>query len=100
MAIIDLQRSAELQVLLEGVPLPAGKQDLIDYARRYDPARAAELESLPDREYGRLDAVGEALAPTEAKRPSSEQLPRPEIGKPPGGDEYLNPSPESGAVRR
>jgi len=93
------QRAAELQTLLEGVPLPAEKQDLLDYARRYDPGAAADLERLPDREYARLDDVGQALAPTEPKRPSPEQLPRPESGKPPGGDDYLRPSPTSGAVR-
>jgi hypothetical protein len=99
MPTIDSQRAAELQVVLEGVALPARKRELVDYARRYDPAAADQLATLPDREYARLDEVGEELAPTEPERPSPEKLPRPESGKPPGGRDYLVPSPEPGAVR-
>jgi hypothetical protein len=100
MGPVDAQRSAELQVLLEGVPLPAGKRQLVEYARRYDPAAAAELARLPDREYRRLDDVGQALSPTEPQRSTPERLPRAESGDPPGGDDYLRARPTSGAVRR
>lgn len=99
MPTMTTQRAAELQVVLEGVPLPAGKQQLVDYARRYDPAAADELGALPDKEYARLDDVGQELAPTEPKRPSPEQLPRAESGKPPGGADYLQADPTPGAVR-
>jgi hypothetical protein len=97
---MNAQRSAELQALLEGIPLPASRSDLLDYARSQDASAAAVLEALPDGDYDRLDAVGEALLrPPRPPRPGSQRPPRPESGKPPGGDDYLNPSPESGAVR-
>jgi uncharacterized protein DUF2795 len=55
-----------LQTLLEGVPLPADKRDLIAYAREQDDhVPAGLLERLPDREYRSLDEVGEALAPVQ-----------------------------------
>lgn len=57
------QRAAELQVVLEGVALPAKKQELLDYARTQDAAAVSDLQALPDREYSSLDEVGEALAP-------------------------------------
>lgn len=93
---------ATLQVLLEGVPLPAEKSDLIDYAREQDggPGTAVELlERLPDREYKSLDEVGEALAPVQVERGDNDELPHAESGLPPGGDEYLDASPVPGGVR-
>jgi len=91
---------ATLQVLLEGVPLPASKHELIRYAHEQDGGRAVSLlERLPDREYRRLDEVGEALAPVQ---PSSEQRTEPpheESDLPPGGDDYLSPHPSPGTVR-
>lgn len=96
---MDAQRSAELQVVLEGVPLPARRATLIEYAAAQDPAARAELERLPEGEYDRLDAVGEALRrPPKAPAPGRKP-PRPESGKPPGGADYLRAAPESGAVR-
>src|SRR5690349_7053788 len=93
---------AELQVLLEGVPLPAGKQELLDYAHREEggPAELALLEGLPDREYSSLDEVGEALLPVQPSR-EPEQLghPKPESGQPPGGSAYTDGSEEPGWVR-
>ena len=47
---VDLQRSAVVQVVLEGVALPATKTELLDYARTHDRDAARTLESLPDRE--------------------------------------------------
>ena len=99
MSTTSTQRAAEIQVLLEGIPLPAERQQLIDYARRYDPVLGDELAALPDTRYARLDEVGQALAPTEPERPSPERLPRPESGKPPGGSDYIRSAPTSGAVR-
>jgi Protein of unknown function (DUF2795) len=94
------QRSAELQVLLEGVPLPASKQELVAHARRHDAEAARFLEPLPDREYRSLDEVGEALAPVQPpRRKANTELPREESGEPPGGAAYVDPAPGPGAIR-
>jgi hypothetical protein len=91
---------AELQVVLEGVPLPAGKSELLEYARGEDPEAVRLLESLPDHEYRSLDDVGEALAPVQPQqRDKDAALPREESDAPPGGDDYVDPNPEPGAVR-
>jgi Protein of unknown function (DUF2795) len=58
---VDARRAAELQVVLEGVALPASKRQLLEYARREDEHAARDLAALPDREYDSLDDVGEAL---------------------------------------
>src|SRR5690348_15144512 len=94
------QRAAELQSVLEGVPLPAKKRDLVEYARSQDGSAAADLQRLPDREYSSIDEVGEALAPVQPER-SQPDAPEPheESGLPPGGDSYLDAHPEPGAVR-
>jgi hypothetical protein len=95
-----LTQVARLQALLQGVDLPASKDDLIRYARRYDREGAAEqLERLPEREYERLDEVGEALAPVQPAPTRDATLPRPESGLPPGGDEYVTAHPRPGRVR-
>jgi hypothetical protein len=92
--------AAEIQVVLEGVPLPAQKRELVHYARTQDEDAARTLESLPDREYGSLDDVGEGLAPVQpAWSQRRNEMPREESGRPPGGDDYVDPNPESGAVR-
>jgi hypothetical protein len=97
---VSPQRAAELQVVLEGVALPAKKRALIDYARAQDESAVADLRALPDREYSSLDEVGEALAPVQPAWPKpSAHEPRDESGQPPGGDAYLDPHPEPGAVR-
>jgi hypothetical protein len=97
---VDTQRTAEIQAVLEGIPLPAKKAELVEYARAQDDGIARELEGLPDEEFDRLDAVGELLmlVPT-APRPDG-RLPLPESGKPPGGPDYLTPNPsDTGLVR-
>jgi Protein of unknown function (DUF2795) len=97
---VDTQRAAEIQAVLEGIPLPAKKSELVEYARAQDDGIARELEGLPDEEFDRLDAVGEILmlVPT-APRPDG-RLPLPESGKPPGGPDYLTPNPsDTGLVR-
>jgi hypothetical protein len=97
---MNIQRAAEIQVVLEGIRLPATRDELVRYASLHDAAAAAELERIPDREYKRLDDVGEELAPTEPVRVTSDPLPRPESGRPPGGDDYLAPHPrDTGKVR-
>jgi hypothetical protein len=96
---VDTRLAAEVQVLLEGVPLPATKRELVEYARSQDGEAARHLESLPDREYRSLDEVGEALAPVQPSRSHPAALPHEESGEPPGGDAYVEPHPEPGAVR-
>jgi hypothetical protein len=97
---VDHQRAAEIQVALEGVTLPASRDELVRYAQTQDPSLIAELKALlPKRTYETLDEVGEALAPVQPAQHTAEELPKPESGEPPGGDDYVNPSPQSGAVR-
>jgi Protein of unknown function (DUF2795) len=90
-----------LQVLLEGVDLPAAKSDLVRYAREQerDVAAVRLLERLPERQYASLDEVGEALAPVQPASSRDGRLPRDESGLPPGGDNYLKTNPTPGAVR-
>src|SRR5438270_13838841 len=94
-------QTAEIQVLLEGVSLPAAKDELIRYAREQDGDAAAVrlLARLPDREYRTLDEVGEMLAPVQPYPSDDAPLPHEESGKPPGGRDYLEPDPDSGRVR-
>ena len=95
-------RVAQLQVLLEGVPLPADKQELIRYARGEGagPAELALLEALPEREYASIDEVGETLQPVQPVSPTEQpEQPKAESDLPPGGDAYTDPSPETGRVR-
>ena len=100
--MVDTQRTAELQILLEGVGLPASRRELLDYAARQSDGADffADLQSLPDRQYRSLDDVGEALLRIQPAR--SEPLlalPNEESDRPPGGDDYTKPSPQPGAVR-
>jgi hypothetical protein len=95
---MNLQRAAEIQVVLEGVKLPATREQLVRYAALQDAEAAVELERITDREYESIDDVGEELAPTSPVHVSAERLPKPESGKLPGGDDYLRPFPESGRV--
>jgi hypothetical protein len=94
-------RAAEIQVLLEGVALPATKQELLDYALRQscDGWELALIEELPEQAYASLDEVGEALSPVQPARRMEQPEPKPESGLPPGGEAYTDPSAEPGAVR-
>ena len=97
---MSFARAAELQVVLEGVPLPASKQELVAYAERQDGGAAQHLRSLPEREYRSLDEVGEALAPVQPQRDQPDvKVPHEESDLPPGGDAYTDPNPAPGAVR-
>ena len=93
---------AELQVLLEGVSLPAERASLVSYALHEGASgeQIALLRRLPEREYDNIDEVGEELLPVQ---PESEQhvphSPHEESGEPPGGDAYTQKQPESGQVR-
>jgi hypothetical protein len=96
---VNGQRSAEIQVVLEGVKLPATRDELVRYAALQDAEAAAELGRISNREYESIDEVGEELTPRQPAHPSEQKLPKPESGKPPGGNAYLEPFPESGRVR-
>jgi hypothetical protein len=94
-------RAAEIQVLLEGVPLPATTEELLRYARgeSADAATLARLEALPDREYASLDEVGETLHPVQPSAPKPQpRVPNPESNLPPGGEAYTDPSAEPPAA--
>ena len=92
---------AELQVLLEGVALPASKQELLAHAvRERGGELTALLDRLPDRQYESLDDVGEELLPVQPQRPGRDaDAPRAESGSPPGAEAYTDASAEPGRVR-
>ena len=95
-------RVAELQALLEGVPLPATKDELLRHARteHASPGELALLEALPKHEYGSIDEVGEALNPVQPQPEKTQPVePKPESDLPPGGSAYTDPSEEPGWVR-
>jgi hypothetical protein len=98
---MGFQLAGALQELLEGVPLPAGRERLIEYARAQG-AGEPELDALrrlPDGLYRSLDEVGEELAPVQP-RPTPERIQaRPESGDPPGGDDYTRIPTDTGRVR-
>jgi hypothetical protein len=96
---MNLQRAAEIQVVLEGITLPATREQLVNYAALQDAEATVELERIPDRTYQSIDEVGESLAQTQPHVRSAEQLPHPESSRPPGGEDYVNPSPTTGAIR-
>ena len=93
---------ADLQVLVEGVRLPAEKSLLVVYAG-VQGATTAQLEllaGLPDQEFATIDELAECLLSVQPKRQLEvPQEPHEESGAPPGGAEYTNPSPVSGSVR-
>jgi hypothetical protein len=99
---MDNSRAAELQVLLEGVPLPATKDQLLEYAvrQRAAPQLLEALRELPERQYERLDEVGEELTHVQpAQPPRPRRKPGEESGEPPGGDAYTDPDAKPGRVR-
>lgn len=80
---------AYLEALLEGVPLPATRDDLITYAKHQGDGRAIRsLRSLPEGRYDWLDQVGEALEPVQPSRSRERRIPKAESGLPPGGRAY------------
>lgn len=93
---------AELQVLLEGVPLPSDLSTLVQYALHQGATgeQVAMLQRLPDRSYDTIDEVAEQLVSVQPRYEREEpHSPREESGAPPGGDAYTRARPESGAVR-
>jgi hypothetical protein len=97
---VDTARAAEIQVVLEGIPLPASRDELVRYARAEDERAASALAKIPDRTYTRLDAVGEELVRVQPEPAEDAPEPAVESDLPPGGDDYVNTKPRSGAVRR
>ena len=87
--------------MLEGAPLPAGKQQLVEYAQQQgaDQRIVGALRALPDREYRYLDEVGEELAPVQPKREEGSKPPRAASGQPPGGDDYTQIPTDTGRVQ-
>ena len=96
---MNLQRAAEIQVVLEGVALPATREQLVHYAALQDAEAAVELERIEDRTYQSIDEVGEQLAHTQPSLPAAQPLPHAESGAPPGKADYVNPDPTPGALR-
>jgi hypothetical protein len=93
---------AELQVVLEGVSLPAERSELLRYAaeQRADAQQLGLLRRLPERRYDTIDEVGEELVQVQPAYEQEEpHSPREESGDPPGREAYTQPHPESGAVR-
>jgi hypothetical protein len=98
---VDTTLAARATAALEGAPLPARTRDLVEYAARVDaePDVIEALRALPDRSVRSLDEVQEALAAVQPPPPAPRgERPRPESGWPPGGDAYVDPAPEPGAV--
>ncbi len=99
---MDTQRAAEIQVVLEAVELPATRQELVAYARNEDETVVGALWRLPDREYRRIDEVGDELLAPPPKLALAPRLPKPESGAPPGGGAYTgdgSQDTETGRVR-
>jgi hypothetical protein len=96
---MDSARVAEIQVVLEGVRLPASRRELVAYARRYDAEAATVLSRLPERSYDSIDDAAEQLLRTQPSEAGARPMPAPVSGQPPGGADYTNPSPEPGEVR-
>jgi len=99
--LVDLADVAELQVLLEGVPLPNERSSLLRYALHEGATgeQIALLQRLPERRYDNIDEVAEELVSVQP-RPEHEEPESPdeESGAPPGGETYTQPHPESGRV--
>lgn len=99
---MDPAKVAELQVVLEGVPLPNERSSLVRYAVHQGATgeQIALLQALPERRFDNIDEVAEQLAPVQPPYEHEEpHEPEDESGQPPGGDDYTNPRPESGSVR-
>jgi hypothetical protein len=82
---------AELKSLLFGIPLPAEKPALLEYAvrQRAEPALIDSLQELPDRKYESLDEVAEELLRVQPRTVEKTETPHAESGAPPGGDDYV-----------
>jgi hypothetical protein len=100
---MDPATAAQLKTVLVGVPLPAQKAELLEYAvqQHAEPPLLGALQTLPDgREYESLDGVVEELLHVQPQRGGDvPHEPKDESGQPPGGDSYTERDPQPGAVR-
>ena len=98
---MDPAAAAGLRTLLTGVPLPAERTALLEYAvrQRAEPPLLEALQSLPEREFASLEEVVDELLHVQPRTVEEIPQPRAESGGPPGGDDYTNPGPQSGQVR-
>jgi hypothetical protein len=94
--------AAELKTVLVGVPLPATKDALLEYAvrQRAEPQLLEALRNAPDREFASLDELVEDIVHAQPPRDHVDATkPHEESGAPPGGDAYTDPHPDTGRVR-
>lgn len=99
---MDFAAVAELQVLLEGAPLPNERSSLVRYATREGATwqQLMLLRQLPERKFDNIDEVAEELVHVQPQREHEvPRAPREESGNPPGGDAYTGRNPDSGQVR-
>lgn len=99
---MDFAAVAELQVLLEGVPLPNERSGLVRYATHEGATweQLTLLRKLPERKFDNLDEVAEEFIRVQPPRESDvPHRPREESGDPPGGAAYTEAHPASGRVR-
>jgi uncharacterized protein DUF2795 len=99
---VELSSVAELQVLLEGVPLPTERSSLVRYALSAGATgeQLAFLQRLPERRYDNIDEIAEELVGVQPRAEHEvPHSPHEESGAPPGGDAYTQPHPASGQVR-
>jgi len=95
---VELSTVAELQVLLEGVALPAERSELLTYAAQEGatPTQIGLLQSLPERQFDTMDDVAETLVRVQPQREQEvPHRPRAESGDPPGGDAYTQSHPRA-----
>jgi hypothetical protein len=100
--LVELSRVAELQVVLEGISLPAERSELLDYAARQGatPLQIGLLHRLPEQEFDTIDEVAETLVRVQPEREHEvPHSPGEESGAPPGGDAYTKANTDSGQVR-
>lgn len=99
---MDLSSVAELQVVLEGISLPAEREDLLDYAVRQGATtvQVGMLHRLPEQEFETIDEVAETLVRVQPPREhEAPHRPSEESGAPPGGDAYTKVHADTGRVR-
>jgi hypothetical protein len=99
---VELASVAELQVLLEGAPLPNERSSFLEYAVHEGATaeQVAMLRGLPNRRFDSIDEIAEELRRVQPERKDEmPHQPAEESGAPPGGDAYTQLHPESGRVR-
>ena len=88
---MDLASVAELQMLLEGVPLPNERATLLKYAL-HEGASGEQLDMLQrltERRFESIDEIAEELVRVQPERKHEvPHQPREASGDPPGGKAY------------